>query len=216
VEQKGSFRRLVSWAFAIITVIAVVVFEQAISAFATKQGWDQLFISGWKLLSDLGWDGAVALSFFALGGATLALWVENGLRDRRDAKTKLERHAISCTARFSFTKSSNGDLGVSLESEGSENVAYWAWYANNGGTLHNTAALLFIEFEKEISLPEIFTHSSAAVAQQWRQFVSTDRFIFVEMKGWPAGEVVVQAINSKSLGLDRRSELMVWRDCGRI
>lgn len=216
MDRKGSFRRLVSGAFGIISVVGLVVFEQAISAFATKRGWDQVLINGWKLISDLGWNDAVAFSFFALGGATIALWTENGLREKRDAKAALERHALSCTALFTFTKSGAGDLKVTLDDASSENVRYWAWYVNNGGTLHNTAVLLFVEFEREILLPELFANAAAAGAQQWRQIASTDRFTFIEFKGWPEGKVAVQAFDSKSVGLDRMSELMVWRDCGPI
>ena len=213
--QKSLFRQIVSLAFALVGVVALAVFQQAISAFATKRGWDQFFISGWKLLSDLGWGSAVAFAFFALGGATLALWVEYWIRDRRDARTKLEEHAVSCTASFTFSKTSDGALAVASNDERSENVAYWAWYVNNGGTMRNEAVLLFVEFEKRIPLPQVFAHSAAA-EEEWREFASTDRFMFVELKGWPAGEVVLQAIDSRKLGLDRRSELMMWRNYAPI
>lgn len=216
MDQRWGLRRVVSWGFALISVIALVVFEQAISAFATKRGWDQLFVNGWRLLTDIGWAGAVAFSFFALAGATLALWLENGLRDRRDEKAKLQKSALFCTAKFLFTQSSDGDLGLVLDDPGSENVAYWAWYLNNGGSRHNEAVLLFVEFEKPISSPEVFANASAGSRQQWRQFSSTDRFMFVDLKGWPSGEIILQAVNSRSLGLERMSELMVWRESGPI
>jgi len=206
---KGALRKTTTWAFAGVTTVAAVVFQQAISAFATKRGWDQILINGWKLISDLGWGSAVAFAFFALGGATLALWSEYWLRDRQDAKAKLAQSTLSCTASFTFTKSDGGHLAVVLNDH-SENVAYWVWYVNNGGTMHNEAVLMFVEFEKEIALPEVFAHSADADAE-WRHFASTDRFMFVELKGWPPGEVVLQAIGSKALGLDRGLELQVWR-----
>lgn len=206
---KGALRKSITWAFAGVTAVAAVIFQQAISAFATQRGWDQIFINGWKLISDLGWGSATAFAFFALGGATLALWGEYWLRDRQETKAKLAQASLSCTASFMFTKSEDRILGVTLNDQ-SDNVAYWAWYVNNGGTMHNEAVLLFVEFEKHIALPEVFAHSAAADAE-WRQFASTDRFMFVELKGWPAGDVVLQAVDSKALGLDRRSELMVWR-----
>lgn len=215
MERKGQLRRLVSWAFGIVSVVAAVVFEQAISAFATKRGWDQIFVNGWKVVSDVGWGGAVAFLFFALGGATIALWLENSLRDRREEKLQLERHAGHCTARFKFTKTSEGDIDVALDG-GSDNVSYWLWYVNNGGSRHNEAVVLFVEFEKEIARPEVFVHATNAGAQQWRLFGSTDRFAFVEVKGWPVDEIIVQAINSQNLGLDRMSELMVWRGGGPL
>src|SRR5262249_30155933 len=150
----------------------------------------------------------VAFGFFALGGATVALWVEYWLRDRREAKAKLERQALSCTAAFTFTKSSDGTIDVVFDSAKSENVGYWLWYVNNGGSMHNEGVLLFVEFGKEVSRPEIFAHSLER-GQKWLQLASTNRFMFVEMEGWPTGDVVLQAFNSASLGLDRRSELKV-------
>jgi hypothetical protein len=201
-------------AFAGVSAVAAVLFQQAISAFAEKRGWDQIFVNGWKLVTDLGWGDAIAFAFFALGGATLALWAEYWLRDRQEAKAKLVQFGLSCTAKLTFTKSDEGHLSVDLNDQ-SENVAYWAWYVNNGGTMRNEGVLIFVEFEKEIPLPEVFAHSTTPEAQ-WREFASNDRFTFVELKGWPAGEVVIQAIDSKALGLDRRSELQVWRQCAPI
>lgn len=209
MAEKGALRKSVTLAFAGVTAVAAVIFQQAISAFAAQHGWDQIFINGWKLVSDLGWGGATAFAFFALGGATLALWGEFWLRDRREAKARLAQVSLSCAASFTFTKSDDGHLAVVLNDQ-SDNVVYWAWYVNNGGTMRNEAVLVFVEFENQIALPEVFAHSAASDAE-WRQFVSTDRFMFVELKGWPTGEVVLQAIASKELGLDRRSELMVWR-----
>ena len=128
-------------------------------------------------------------------------------------KAQLELIALSCTANLTFSKDSTGELNLKLN-EHSENVAYYAWYLNNGGTMHNEAAMIFVEFEKEIRAPEVFANSAAD--GQWRQFATTDRFTFVEFKGWPEGEVVLQAFASKALGLDRRSELQVWRPYGPI
>jgi hypothetical protein len=209
LADRGALRKAITWAFAAATAVAAMVFQQAISAFATQRGWDRIFIDGWKVVSDLGWASSVAFTFFALAGATLALWTEYWLRDRQEAKAKLAQSALSCTARFTFTKSADGGLSVAL-SDQSDNVAYWAWYVNNGGTLRNEAVLMFVEFEREIALPEVFAHSADADGD-WQHFASTDRFIFVELKGWPTGEVVLQAIASKALGLDRGLELKVWR-----
>lgn len=107
-----------------------------------------------------------------------------------------------------FSKSADGELSVSL-AESSENVAYYAWYVNNGGTMRNEAVLVFIEFEKQILAPQVLAHSK--LEGQWSEFATTNRFTFVQLKGWPEGEVVVQSVDSKALGLDRRYELQVWR-----
>lgn len=212
--RQSLFRKSISLAFGLVTLVALGVFNQAISALATKRGWDQFFINGWKMITDLGWASAVAFTFFALGGATISLWLEFWFRGMQEAKAKLDRATQSCTARFTLTTTATGELGVSL-SDSSENVGYYAWYVNNGGTMHNTGVLIFIEFEREITLPEVFANS-AYPDGQWRQFASTNRFMFVELRGWPEGEVVVQAFDSQALGLDRRSELMVWRRYGPI
>lgn len=209
MAEKGALRTTITWVFAGVTAIAAIVFQQAISAFATQRGWDQIFINGWRLVSDLGWGSAIAFAFFALGGATLALWSEYWLRDRQEVKAKLAQAALSCTASLTFRESDDGELAVLLNDQ-SDNVAYWAWYVNNGGTRRNQAVLVFVEFEKAIALPEVFAHSAAADGE-WREFASTDRFMFVELKGWPPGDVVLHAIDSKALGLDRRSELQAWR-----
>lgn len=118
------------------------------------------------------------------------------------------RIALSSTATLTFSKDDEGKLAISL-ADSSENVAYFAWYVNNGGTMRNEAVLIYVEFEKEIPSPQVFAHSSAV--GQWNEVATTDRFTFVELKGWPDGEVVVQSIDSKALGLDRRFELHVWR-----
>ena len=208
--RKSPFRHVVGWAFALVSLVALALFQQAINAFATQRGWDQFFIDGWKRVTDLGWENAVAFSFFTLGGATLALWIEFWMRDRRAAKTKLSQHTYSCTAHFTFTKSSAGALGVRLNDARSSNVAYWVWYLNNGGTMRNEAVLIFVEFERPVHVPEVFAYSNAP-HEEWRQVASTDRFMFVELKGWPDGEIVLQAFALDSLAQDRRSELMIWR-----
>jgi len=211
-DMHRGFRKWVSGAFGLVCIIALLVFEQAIGAFLTKRGWDQLFITGWQMITNLGLGDLVAFAFFALGGATLALWTEFWFRDRREAKDRLERVALSCTAKFRFSEDTTGDLSLALD-EQSENVAYFAWYLNNGGSMHTTAVMVFVEFKKEIPAPEVFANAEAGDGE-WRQFATTDRFTFVELKGWPKGEVVVQAFGSKALGLDRRSELNVWRPYG--
>lgn len=211
---QNLFRKLVGGAFALVTLVAGAFFNQAISAFAEKSGWDQFFINGWKMLTDIGWAGAVAFAFFFLGGGTIALWFEFWLRRRHEVNAKSERTALSCTAYVTLTRSATGELGLSLN-DNSDNVSHFVWYVNNGGTMHNTGVLVFVEFEKDILLPEVFANSGATDGE-WRQFYSTNRFIFVELKGWPDGDVVLQAFDSKALGLDRRSELMVWRRCGPI
>jgi hypothetical protein len=146
--------------------------------------------------------------FFAFGGATTALWVEFWFRDRRKAQEARARFAISCTAKFTFSESDDGTLSVKL-SDSSDNVAYYLWYLNNGGTMRNEAVIVFVEFDRSISAPQVFTHSAGV--GEWKESATTDRFTFVELKGWPKGEVIVQAVDSKSLGLDRRFELGVWR-----
>lgn len=212
--MKGfSFRKLVSLVFALVGVIAAVVFEQAIGAFAAKQGIDQIFVSAWASVTALGWSGAVAFGFFTLLGATTALWIEYWFRDKRDAAARLDQTATACVAHFSFSRSASGELSVALDSAKSDNVEYWAWYVNNGGTMRTAAVLLFVEFSKTVMLPEIFAHSHAQ-DDEWRQFTSTDRFMMVDLKGWPASDVIVQAIDSRALGLDRRSEEMIWRKYG--
>lgn len=208
-HEFSLFRTSVSLAFGLVCLVALAVFNQAISAYATKEGWDQIFISGWRMITNLGWGSLVAFAFFALGGATVALWLEFWFRNWRQTRDEQDNMALSCNASFSFTKSSNGELGMSLN-DLSENVGYYAWYVNNGGTMQNEAMFIFVEFEKEIPLPEVFANSATANGE-WRQFASTDRFMFVEIKGWPENDVWFQVFDSKALGLDRRSELKVWR-----
>lgn len=197
-----------------MTLVAVAVFNQAISAFATDRGWDQFFISGWSIITDFGWASLVVFAFFSLGGATLALWIEAWFRAKWDNKAELSKVALSCTASLTFTKSESGELAVSLGAQ-SENVRHYAWYLNNGGTMRNAAVLIFVEFEKEIPLPEVFAHC-ASKDGEWREIASTNRWMFTDLKGWPEGEVVLQALDSKALGLERRAELMVWRSYGPV
>ena len=136
--------------------------------------------------------------FFALGGATLSLWMEFWFRKKNDEK----RIGMICSAIFTFTKSACGELSGSLN-PGSENVGYYAWYVNNGGTMHNEAVLVFIEFEKQIPSPEVF--ANAAIDEgEWREIASTERFMFVDGKGWPNEKIVLQAFDSKALGMDRQ------------
>lgn len=213
LDTKGRFRRIVSWAFAAITVAALAVFEQAITAFVSKRGWDQVLNKGWAALADLGWADAVAFGFFFLGGATVALWTESALRDRREARSRLEQEGKVCTASFTFTRTDDDDIKVAFDGATSDNVAYWVWSLNNGGTRLTTSVILFVEFERPVSSPAVFVGATSAQSQQWREFATTDRFTFVELKGSPSGKITVQAFASKRLGLDRRSELMVWRDC---
>ena len=213
-DNNSGFRKWVSGAFGLVSVVAVVVFGETISAFLEKKGWDQFFVTGWQMITNLGLADVVAFAFFALGGATLALRTEFWFRDRREAKDRLERVALSCTAKFKFSEDTTGVQSLALD-EQSENVAYFAWYLNNGGSMRVTAVMVFVEFEKEISAPEVFANAEAG-SGEWRQFATTDRFTIVELKGWPKGEVVVQAFGSKALGLDRRSELNVWRPYGPL
>ncbi|WP_426692749.1 hypothetical protein ACMC5O_001850 [Sphingomonas sediminicola] len=191
-----------------MSLVAAALFQQAIGAFATNRGWDQILISGWQEITNLGLQDVVVFAFFTLGGATLALWVEFWLRDRREAKARQEQLALSSTAYLRFSEDNGEPLVVEL-GEQSENVSYFAWYVNNGGTRRNEATMIFVEFEKEIPAPAVVAHSGKP--GEWREIASTDRFAFVELKGWPDGEVTVQAVDSKALGLDRRHELLVWR-----
>lgn len=191
-----------------MSFIALAVFSKAIEEFAAEKGWDKFLVSGWKIISRLGLSDVVAFAFFALGGATLALWTELWFRGRRESRDDSGRLALSSRANLVFSKSADGDLSVAL-ADTSENVGYFAWYVNNGGTMRNEAVLIFIEFEKEIPAPQVFAHSN--LDGQWSEFATTNRFTFVQLKGWPVGEVVVQSIDSEALGLDRRYELQVWR-----
>lgn len=191
-----------------MSFVALAVFSKAIEEFAADKGWDKFLVSGWKVISRLGLSDAVAFAFFALGGATLALWTEFWFRGRRESREASGKIALSSRADLTFSKGADGELSVSL-AESSENVAYFAWYVNNGGTMRNEAVLVFIEFEKVIPAPQVFAHSS--LVGEWSEFATTDRFTFIQLKGWPEGEVVVQSIDSKALGLDRRYELQVWR-----
>nr|WP_315380803.1 hypothetical protein [uncultured Sphingomonas sp.] len=206
--RPARIRYGVSLAFAAISFIALAVFTQAIEEFAAQRGWNKFLVSGWAVITRLGLSDLVAFSFFALGGATLALWTEFWFRGRREAREATDRLALSSRANLVFSKSADGDLSVSLADD-SENVGYFAWYVNNGGTMRNEAVLVFIEFEKEVPAPQVFAHSKSD--GQWSEFATTDRFTFVQLKGWPEGEVVVQSVDSKALGLDRRFELQVWR-----
>lgn len=191
-----------------ISFVALAVFSKAIEEFAAEKGWDKSLVSGWKVISRLGLSDAVAFAFFALGGATLALWTEFWFRGRRESREASGKIALSSRADLTFSKGADGQLSVSL-ADSSENVSYFVWYVNNGGTMRNEAVLVFIEFEKPIPAPQVFAHSS--LAGEWSEIATTDRFAFIQLKGWPEGEVVVQSIDSKALGLDRRYELQVWR-----
>ncbi len=208
VQRPAKFRYGVSLAFGVMSFIALAVFTQAIEEFAAERGWNKVLVSGWAAISQLGLSDLVAFCFVGLGGATLALWIEFWFRRRRDIRDASGLVALSSTANLVFSKGADGELSVSL-AENSENVAYFAWYVNNGGTMRNEAVLIFIEFEKVIPAPQVFVHSSGD--GQWSEFATTDRFTFVQLKGWPEGEVVLQSVDSNALGLDRRFELQVWR-----
>lgn len=212
VLKNGILRKSVSLAFALISLIALALFNEVIAAFAEERGWNQFFISGWQILNDLGLSDMVAFCFFAFGGATIALWIEFWIREKREAAVKADRSAIHCKADFTFKQSKEGDLDVSLGLR-SENVSYWAWIVNNGGTMRNESVMLFVEFERQIEVPEVYAHADDPEGE-WQQFASTDRFMFVRLKGWPKNDVSLLAIDSQSLGLDRRSELNAWRKYG--
>lgn len=191
-----------------MSFVALAAFPKAIEEFPADKGWDKFLVSGRKIISRLGLSDAVAFTFFALGGATLALWTEFWFRGRRESREASGKIALSSRADLTFSKGADGELSVSL-ADSSENAAYLAWYMNNGGTMRNEAVLVFIEFEKVILAPQVFAHSS--LVGEWSEFATTDRFTFIQLKGWPEGQVVVQSIDSKALGLDRRYELQVWR-----
>lgn len=210
--MRNVVKIIVSGIFAVFAIIGGTIFRQAIEEFAAKQGWSSVFVAGWRTVTDLGLESVVAFGFFFFGGATVALWSDWWLRKREESKRVKAKFATASIATFNFTKN-GGELNATFNQEKSENVSHWVWYVNNGGTLHCQGVLLCIEFEKPVVDPEIFGH---AVKSKWRELSSNDRSMYVEFEGWPEGEVVVQAIASKALGLDRRQERMIWREPGPV
>lgn len=145
---KGLFRKIVSGTFALFAFALAALSTEAIVTFGRTRGWDKFLIDGWKVITDVGLNEAVVFGFFTLGGATVALWAEYKMREQREAKANIERVAIACTASFSFSETLDGGVSVTLDSD-SKNVAHWAWYLNNGGTMRNHS-FLFLSTSKSL------------------------------------------------------------------
>ena len=183
-----------------------------LEVWASTEGWDRFFPDGWKTMTNLGYGNYLLYgALFVTGGAT-SLWMDYWLRRREEIKRNKENFTVHSAAAFKFLNN-DGELIVEFNGDESENVAHWAWYVNNGGTRHNESVLICVEFETPILDPAIYGH---AVRSKWREFSSTNRSAYVEFEGWPEGEIVIVAIASKALGLDRRQEKMIWRNPGPL